>query len=1023
MSETSPAADAPVPENITPSDGLPEEFVLTPELVEEEAIRGDVVLRWAAILLAFLIGCTTISQTATLVHVKSGEYLAANGILPDGTDPFAYTTEGRTWRNLGWLFDLAVAGVYGVAGAMGLTVFKAILAGVIFWLVVNLSLKNTPTWWNAIVAVLGAVACAPYFQATPQIITLLGCAGTLSLLHAWRFRAPQAFDWRLPILFLFWSNSDPRMFLGIVLLVLFAIGESLRRKENAESPRLGVKALWATLGACVVATLVNPFGWHALLAPVELYGTADPLFRTAYTGAMSLELLSRFDLSQAGWWSLLAPTLIAALIVAGLALVSLYLNYTGFQLGDLLLVAGFSGLAYLTGREIGPAVIVCCYVANRNCQAWYRESFRQDYTTRKSELLFSRGGRALTVLSFVAVAYLTMNGFVYRGYRDAVGFGFENLLDNTLRGLSADLTDQYDDRPFNFTYDQGDTLIWVDRKVFIDHRLSLFAGEGDDDLIALHDNTRWAMRLQPESDPRTRKPEVWKKTFDRFAITHALPRLAGIDPDYDTYTELMVGQQFQLTQLGPAVAVLYRRNEADEKLMAYLAAHPISFVDLAFRDKQTEVPPRTDFARMDKSLARHLRAERLNIPREVSLASHYLQHLQQSALGKYLIDPRTQIAFAYLALRNCHRALASEESPNNPHAYRVLGQTYYFLRIIEADLFAANGANYDGSIRYHQAVTALMQAAILEPDNINSYLLLRELLAENQRVDLALRVAREIERLSEATPGILSSNAARVNREYISSLEAHLKPVFEQIEKFEPPQPIQRMQLAEYLFLQRCFELALTELDAVRDLPEVQAGGELYLNVSFMRAVALFECGQLEEAYTLLMQLEGPLAEMGVVQARQFAAIASMVHGDFAGAASRWKSYGTGQRFYPLKSLLESGSLVADERASNDDPLDWSQLRYGNFATALRNYEEVQARGLWLQCICHLEGARNEEAAKLLREIVATAPESPVRPFYVFHLSALEAVDIDPLPPSDRIPVSAEMFAPSAAAGENESGN
>ena len=63
-------------------DGLPEVIPLTPELVEEEAIRGDLMLRAFVVLLAVLLACTEIAETRTLVHVKPGQYMASHGWLP-----------------------------------------------------------------------------------------------------------------------------------------------------------------------------------------------------------------------------------------------------------------------------------------------------------------------------------------------------------------------------------------------------------------------------------------------------------------------------------------------------------------------------------------------------------------------------------------------------------------------------------------------------------------------------------------------------------------------------------------------------------------------------------------------------------------------------------------------------------------------------------------------------------------------------------------------------------------------------
>ena len=50
MSEPNPAKQ-PVPPTAS-TEGLPEYEPLTPEMVEDEAIRGDFVMKWAVILLA-----------------------------------------------------------------------------------------------------------------------------------------------------------------------------------------------------------------------------------------------------------------------------------------------------------------------------------------------------------------------------------------------------------------------------------------------------------------------------------------------------------------------------------------------------------------------------------------------------------------------------------------------------------------------------------------------------------------------------------------------------------------------------------------------------------------------------------------------------------------------------------------------------------------------------------------------------------------------------------------------------------
>ncbi|RPI80281.1 MAG: hypothetical protein EHM42_12335, partial [Planctomycetaceae bacterium] len=240
---------------------------LTPELVEDEAIRGDFVIRWAVVLLAFLLASTKVGDASTLVQIKTGQYLASHGFLPPRNDVFSATATDRLWPNLSWGFDLILGSVYSLAGFVGISAFKALVVAITFALVASISRRGLPTWWTSICATLALLACHMRLTAQPTIVTLLGLATVFFLLH--RFREERSNDlpdaqpqqtrslWALGLVFVVWCNLDSRAFLGLSCLLLYTVGETLAatfKTRSALAPGK-VRHLWIVTAICAAAML------------------------------------------------------------------------------------------------------------------------------------------------------------------------------------------------------------------------------------------------------------------------------------------------------------------------------------------------------------------------------------------------------------------------------------------------------------------------------------------------------------------------------------------------------------------------------------------------------------------------------------------------------------------------------------------------------------------------------------------------------------------------------------------------
>ena len=744
-------------------DDLPEWEPLTPELVEDEAIRGDFMLRWAVVLLAFLLACTQIAETATLVHVKSGQYMAGHGWLPPKHDVFSYTAQDLPWVNLSWLFDLAAAGVFAVGGAAGLSVMKAVLAAVAFGLVVRTSRAGVSTWWGSVSAALAILVCYPQFTARPELVTLLGIALVLWWIERWRTEGPGGRLWTLPVLFAVWGNLDDRIFLGLALLLLYAAGEAvghlLGRPGPADSRRR--KQLWVVLAACFVASLVNPFGWHSLTAPLTMYGVEYPAMRAHWGANPSVDDLRYYCLFDPAHWRTLSHHTIAGLLLLVTALVSFVLNRSRVEVAHVFVFLGFVGFALAAGREVAAAALVASVLGTLNAQDWYRASFRQTYSVETSELLFSRGGRAATVLALFAVAFLAIGGRLSGPDRRRIGIGFDQALQVHIDGMRDDLKDTYDNRPFHFTIPQGDVLIWIGRQVFVDSRVAVYGEGGDGSLLARHESTRRSMRTGRNMPAGSSPPDVWKDTFRDFRLTHAIPRLAGSRPDYRTYADLLTSSDWQLTRLGSAVAIFHRSDlkgpqlEEFDGYQDYLKAHEVNFLKEAFRTKIEESRQRIEWARSPSFYQKYLVRRRTNRPKAVQRAGHYYAHLELHARNVLQLPPTIQAAFAYLAIRDANAALADDSQ--NAEAYRILGGAYANLADVESLIARSSGIiGFANTMRFYQALHAYHQALKIDPADFNTQWDLFRTYYPRQKPDLALRALNAFE---ELTADIANPNA------------------------------------------------------------------------------------------------------------------------------------------------------------------------------------------------------------------------------------------------------------------------
>lgn len=1027
-----------------PEDELPEEEELTPELVEEEAIRGDFMLRWAAIFLAVLFGFTQISDTRPLVHIRSGDAIRANGFLPSGADTLSYALEERDIANVSWLFDVLISIVHGMGGETALTVFKALMAGLIAWLLSRISVPGLPTWWSSICAVLAVAACSIDFMPVTDLATLTGLTLLLWLLHRYRQGQQSGLLWKLGLVMVLWANMDPRAYLGVLLLALFAVGTQLQRaasqKDGTSAPSVG--PLWQATAVSILALLIHP----APLASVTSVLTTYNVEHTTMAQMRPLTDSSGATLPPAvlldgrtEYFPLWSPPLydgfefayVAALTLLVLAVVVLLLNRSREDLPWMMPLLGFTLLAAMAVHELPAAALVAAVAAGTAAQRWYRRSFRQEYSIRTAEVLFSRGGRAVTVLGFAVLAFFVVADRLPT--RAPIGIGFEADLATTIDSIGNQLEQLPEDaRVLNTVMSQGDILIWHGFDSYVDSRAALFGRAGDElSAIRSFDRLRWSL-IEPTdpasaaggaaeagaaaadgtasagNDARPPYDPDWKNRLNELGVTHTMIRMAPPGrPAYGMARKLFQTPDWTLTQRGPSALFFALNTEGRE------TPEPVTTHELAFRRKsEVEDVQQIEFAREPDFYQKYIYASRRTLPAPLREAQHFLeidgqaderavfqiasaaaQNPDQSEFDYYSVLG-SALAGPLMAIRRANESILAD--PNNAMAHRILGVAYLRLHSTEQAIASGLGGSNLAGIRILQGIMAFREAVKIQPDDSFSWNELFELHRTQGRHGLALECLNRFLELEEEQLLADPDAEERLRQLYdyrtqwTKALEEVRAQVAEALDQELPEDPQQQAEqkfaLVSELYSQGLFRIALNvindNLDLLRQLPQTDV----------IRGQILLESGELEDGYKVLNQLAAFIAEnqqnpaFAQVRWHTPVAMSRLAKADYAGASNAW---GEQVKIFDLidsspqvsKQLMQALPLVAAVESSIGGRFPaWPLMNIQSASMPLNVASSSRYEPEFLRAIANIEAGNLANAKFILEGLISDGGVHPLRP-------------------------------------------
>lgn len=245
---------------------------LVPPLSDLAFLMPVLVLFWSTTGVGWLL-----TDSDTGWHIRTGEWILKNRRIP-ATDLFSFTKFGQPWFAWEWLSDVSMAAVHSHLGLGGVVLLSLLVLGA-----TSLSIyKNTveQCHYRLIAITLSGVAMAAttiHWLARPHLVTpLLAAAFCWVLNRVEKGVSDARLLLLLPALTILWVNLHGGFFVGIALLMTYGTGTAAGELIHGNRGSAWVRARKYLLiaGACVAASLINPYGYRLHAHVVQYLGSS-----------------------------------------------------------------------------------------------------------------------------------------------------------------------------------------------------------------------------------------------------------------------------------------------------------------------------------------------------------------------------------------------------------------------------------------------------------------------------------------------------------------------------------------------------------------------------------------------------------------------------------------------------------------------------------------------------------------------------------------------------------------------------
>jgi len=157
-------------------------------------------------------------------HLTIGNYILDELTVPT-RDIFSHTMNGMHLTPHEWLAQVVFALSYRLGGLDGVVLLCGVLIAATFSIVYRQCYSRSRLLTISLgITILGAAAASVHWLARPHIFTMLFTVLWVGELEKWRQNKPWHW-WSLPLLMLIWVNFHGAFIVGIVIWLIYLVGQ------------------------------------------------------------------------------------------------------------------------------------------------------------------------------------------------------------------------------------------------------------------------------------------------------------------------------------------------------------------------------------------------------------------------------------------------------------------------------------------------------------------------------------------------------------------------------------------------------------------------------------------------------------------------------------------------------------------------------------------------------------------------------------------------------------------------------